>query len=151
MNPNPPLAPPQHRVPSPVLNLGAQAAQIMQLAVKYLLYERAEETALSSAFASLVAERHNEFHQKHVDGEGKPVPWTACSNQVCVDARNILAQTRRKEVFINPIAAQLMERYVVGFMPTPNNIVVRLTEKDQAQLPDTVKEKREASKIIIAS
>jgi hypothetical protein len=137
--------------PPPAIDPAAMGPMILQLACKYLLYERAEETALSAAFASLVAERHKEFHQKHVDKDGNQVDWSVCSNQVCKDATEILARTRRKEVFISPLAAELMGRYVVGFMPTPTQIVVRLEEKNSMQLPDTAKEKREASRIIIPS
>ena len=131
--------------------MAAQAPMMLQLAAKYLLYERAEETTLSQAFAQLVDERHKEFHKSHIDEAGNQVAWTECGNQVCREAKNILSQSRRKEVFINPIAAQLMDRYMVGFMPTPNHLVVRLSEKSAAQLPDTAGEKREASKIVIAS
>ena|SRR5271170_742269 len=129
----------------------ALATEVQNIALKYLLYERSEETALSAAFGQLVAERHKEFHQKHRDSEGKLVPWTECSNQVCKDAREIVAHTRKREVFIGPLAAKLMERYLVGFMPAPNQILVRLTEKDAMQLPDTAEEKRIASRIILSS
>jgi hypothetical protein len=132
-----------HQAQPVALDPRVLAPQILQLGVKYLLYERAEETALSQAFVQLVTERHKEFHAER--GED----WRQCPNQVCSDARAILAQQRRREIYINPLGAKLMERYVVGFLQSPNQLVLRLTEKNEAQLPDTNGEKRAATSGII--
>ena len=125
------------------------ALNVMQLAAKYLLYERSEETAITAAFAQVVEERHNHFHVKPFTKN--PIHWTQCDNQVCKEARNIIASTKQKEVNINPIAATLMSEYIINFMPMPNNLRLWLSKKSETQLPETEDQKRQASRIILAS
>lgn len=125
------------------------ALAVMQLASKYLLYERAEETAIMTAFAQVVEERHNNFHKKHVNRAGQIVNWAECSNQVCKEARDIITSTRKKEVYINPIAATLMGDYVINFMPMPGNLRLWLTKKSESQLPETQATKQQASRVVL--
>lgn len=125
-----------------------QAEKVLSIAVKYLLYERSEETALTAAFAQLCAERHNHFHVKAFD---KEIPWTECNNPVCRDALQIVTATKKREVIINPLAAQLMARYRVNFMPMPQYLRFWLSDLDETALPATETQKREASKIVLAN
>ena len=131
------------------------AMRVMQLAAKYLLYERAEETALTAAFAQVVEERHKYFHtqQKYMQGldkgKGKQLPWTLCGNMVCKEARDIIANTRKKEINISMLAANLMNEYIVNFMPMPNNLRLWLTKRSETHLPATEETKREAGRVVL--
>jgi hypothetical protein len=114
--------------------------QMLQLATKYLLYERARQTHIVHNFAAVCAERHENFHSKHVylDGEkkGQRVPFAECSNTTCQDARNIISDTEKQEVFINPLSAQLMSKYVLNFMPMPNQIRFWIAEAETQAQPE---------------
>ena len=108
--------------------------QMLQLVTKYLLYERARQTQITHNFAAVCAERHEHFHTKHVylddEKKGQRVPFAECSNLVCQDARNIIADTQKQEVFINPLSAELMAKYVLNFMPMPNQIRFWIAEAE---------------------
>ena len=114
--------------------------QMLQLATKYLLYERSRQTQITQNFAAVCAERHEHFHAKHVylDGEkkGQRVPFAECSNLVCKDARRIIADTEKQEVFINPLSAELMAKYVLNFMPMPNQIRFWISEAAEKPQPE---------------
>lgn len=125
----------------------AQASKVMQLCAKYLLYERSEQTALVNAFAMLMQERHHHFHDK----ANQETKFTDCDNDVCKEGCSIISNTTSKEVYVNPIAAELMGKWRLNFMPMPNNLRFWLTKADETALPETASEQREASRIILPS
>jgi hypothetical protein len=119
---------------------------IKDVALRYTLYEKAEDTELTQAFIALIEERHKNFHTSP-----GPQDWRECGNQVCAEARQILERRKRREIFLTPLAWELMNRYMVGWMQTPQHVIVKLMERNEAQLPDTAGEKQQASRIVLAS
>lgn len=106
------------------------AAQMMHMAIVYLLHERGEQSALSSAFADLMAERHKEFHTDHGDD------WRKCRNEVCVGAARILEVSQVKMVDITPLSLDITKTYNLNIIPSPGNIRFWLSKRNEV-LPVT--------------
>lgn len=111
-------------------------ANILRLLTTYLLYERGEQTQLRLAFMSLVEERHNYFHVDDSTEEDKRVKWLDCKNRVCINSRLILESERKQEVFLNPLAIQLMEQYGVMYSPAQGAIQAKLVAKSAIVQPE---------------
>jgi hypothetical protein len=81
----------------------------------YLLYERQEETEMRAAFATLVQERHSQFH----DEEGRITQFTECGNLICVNALQMLQSARKPRVELNELSVELIRNYNVKVQQDP--------------------------------
>lgn len=106
---------------------------LLQLALRFLLYERQEETAMRAMVEGLITERHSDPMKNH----NLNVPWWECRNQVCSNAKLLMDDAKKQSVEINNFAIQLMNRYDVKFDAVGDQeIKMRLVDKLQDSKTD---------------
>ena len=122
-------SPASGRVDQEVMLQNVERNTYLTLAI-YLLRERAVETELRVAFAQLIEERHNHFHNKEVK-------WTECRNQKCAVAGLMLQAMRDPQVIIDRAAADdAKANWAVSLTRTPGGLLARLEQR----LPEGVKQ-----------
>lgn len=110
--------------------------ELIKTGLAYALYERALETDLRTAFAALVQERHDNFHNE-------VVPIDRCKNEKCVAALRLLEDARKPEVELNDLSLEIVKDRTLAFKPIKNGerverIVISLVEKQLVERPPLI-------------
>jgi len=81
---------------------------MLQLACRFLLWTRKDETPLRAMVEGLIAERHSKYHNSEI-------AWWTCGNQICVNAKILLDDEKKQQIEISNLAIQIMNQYDIRF------------------------------------
>lgn len=113
-----------------------QMLAVLKVLTTYLLFERKQETELSSSFALLAQERHNNFHTEGDRKNGDGTSFGDCSNEMCQMAMMVLKETRQSAIEINDLSINMIDSFLLRIMKSGRTCRAWLEQKSPIVKPE---------------